>query len=156
MTILRFSLLVLALSVCTASWAGDCCSKGSCGSSCDPYASPDWGYSFTDPHYLPCCAPVELEAFWHKFIPMLEARGSAESAYLRENSKELLAYARDVKGSLDYGTRYQKKFYNEAAADLVRACKELYVLSYGAPSPALYSEMHKVQDAYVRLANLCE
>ncbi|MCB1058632.1 MAG: hypothetical protein KDB65_00240 [Calditrichaeota bacterium] len=144
MTIIRISLLALLLFG-TAAMAAD-----------DPYADPDWGYSFMDPHYLPTSAPAELEAFWNKFIPMLEANWSAESAYLRENSKELLSYARDVKGSLDDGTPYQKKFYNEAAADLVRACKELRTLSYGAPSAALYSEMHKVSDAYIRLANLCE
>lgn len=144
MTILRISLLALLLFG-TAAMATD-----------DPYADPDWGYSFTDPHYLPTSAPAELEAFWNKFIPMLEAEWSAESAYLRENSKELLSYARDVKGSLENGTPYQTKFYNEAASDLVRACKELRTLSYGAPSAALYSEMHKVEDAYIRLANLCE
>ena len=107
MTIIRISLLALLLFG-TAAMAAD-----------DPYADPDWGYSFMDPHYLPTSAPAELEAFWNKFIPMLEANWSAESAYLRENSKELLSYARDVKGSLDDGTPYQKKFYNEAAADLV-------------------------------------
>jgi len=144
MTIIRLSLLALLLFG-TVAWAAD-----------DPYADPDWGYSFTDPHYLPSSAPAELEAFWHKMIPMLEARGSVESAYLRENSKELLSYARDVKGSLENGSKYQRHFYNKAAADLVRSCKELHTLSYGAPSPALYSEMRKVEDAYVRLANLCE
>ncbi|MBK6909736.1 MAG: hypothetical protein IPK53_06630 [bacterium] len=140
-----------------AALAGDSCCKSS--SKCcpeDPYANPDWGYSYRNAHYLPDNPPAELEAFWHKLIPMLEARHTAESAYLREYSKELLTYARDVKGSLDEGTRYQKHFYNEAAADLVRACKELHVLSYGAPSPSLYAEMHKVEEAYVRLANLCE
>ncbi len=156
MRTLRYLSLAIVLFGSAVAWAADCCpeKKGCCGS--DPYANPDWGYSFTDPHYLPSCAPCELAAFWNKMIPMLEARGSAESAYLREHSKELLVYAREVKGSLEGGTKYQRKFYNEAAADLVRACKELHVLSYGAPSPSLYSEMRKVEDAYVRLANLCE
>lgn len=155
-------LLVAGLFVVNmAAFAGDCCPGGSsncCPSakSCDPYARPDWGYSYTNGHYLPDCPPCELKAFWNVMIPMLEARHSAESAYLRENSKCLLEHAREVKGSLRHGTRYQRHFYNEAAADLVRACKELHVLSYGAPSASLYSEMNKVEEAYVRLANLCE
>lgn len=144
MTTLRFSIIALVLCG-AAAFAND-----------DPYADPDWGYSYNDPHYLPDNPPAELEAFWHKFIPMLEAEWSGESAYLREHSKELLTYARDVKGSLENGTKYQRHFYNVAAADLVRACKELHLLSYGAPSAALYSEMNKVEDAYIRLANLCE
>lgn len=145
MTNLRFYLLALVLLCATVAFAAD-----------DPYADPDWGYSYTNPHYLPDNPPAELEAFWHKMIPMMEARHSGESAYLREYSKELLNLARDVKGSLEGGSSYQRHFYNKAASDLIRACKELHVLSYGAPSHSLYSEMHVVEEAYVRLANLCE
>ncbi len=137
-------LLCVTLLTCAA-WANE-----------DPYASPDWGYSFNNAHYLPHAAPPALEAFWHKLIPMVEARHTAESAYLREYSAELLDYARDVKGSLDGGSKYQRHFYNKAASDLVRSCKELHKLSYGGPSHALYAEMRSVEEAYIRLANLCE
>ncbi len=156
MRTLRYLSLAIVLFGSAVAWAGDCRheKKGCCEG--DPYANPDWGYSYTNPHYLPDNPPAELEAFWHKMIPMSEARHSGESAYLREYSKELLDYARDVKGSLDNGSRYQRHFYNKAAADLVRSCKELHIMSYGAPSSTLYSEMHKVEEAYVRLANLCE
>lgn len=153
MKLLRVLILGVALTG-VAAFACDKCGRDN--HSDDPYADPDWGYSYNNAHYLPDNPPAELEAFWHKMIPMLEARHTAESAYLREYSKELLCYARDVKGSLEGGTRYQRHFYNEAAADLVRACKELHVQSYGGRSAALYSEMHKVEDAYIRLANLCE
>ena len=156
MRTLRYLSLAIVLFGSAVAWAGDCCEKERCSGSCDHYANPDWGYSYTNAHYLPDNPPAELEAFWHKMIPMIEARHTAESAYLREYSKELLDYARDVPGSLEGGSSYQRHFYNKAAKDLVRSCKELYVLSYGAPSASLYSEMREVQDAYVRLANLCE
>lgn len=133
-----------------------CASYNACCDKCDLYKHPDWGYSYNDPHYLSSCAPCELKCFWEIMIPMLEARKSAESAYLRENSDRLLYCAKKVPGSLEWGTYHQRKHYNRAAKELVRGCENLRELSWGASSSSLYSEMKQVEASFVRLNNLCE
>jgi hypothetical protein len=122
----------------------------------DPYASPDWGYAYWDPHYIPDSSPEALHTFHDEMIPMMEARGHAESAYIRENAWDLYLAAKDVPGSLDGGTHYQSKYYNKAARELVRDCKELHTLAYGAPSWVLYDKMREVESDFLRCASLSE
>jgi hypothetical protein len=145
MRILIISLLTLGLSL--ASFAGD---------SDDPYADPDWGYSFNDPHYISANAPQELLSFYDQMVPMIEARKSAESAYLRQYAADLYEVSRYVAGSLEDGTKHQRKHYNRAARSLRQNCAELRELSHGASSASLYGEMKEIEADFVRLANLSE
>lgn len=122
----------------------------------DPYADPDWGYSFNDPHYIPDAAPTALHAFYDEMVPMLEARKSSESAYLREYAEALFQASRDVPGSLDNGTYHQRLHYNRAARSLRHNCKQLRELAHGGSTQALYQEMREIEADFVRLANLAD
>ncbi|MBU0690672.1 hypothetical protein KKH18_02555 [bacterium] len=122
----------------------------------DPYADPDWGYSFNDPHYIPDSAPEALQVFYNEMVPMLEARKSAESAYLREYAEALFQASREVPGSLEDGTYHQRKHYNRAARSLRQNCKELRELAHGGSTQALYKEMREIEADFVRLANLSD
>jgi hypothetical protein len=122
----------------------------------DPYIDPDWGYSFNDPHYLSDNAPLPLKDFYDLFIPMLEARKSSESAYLREHAEDLYLASRDVAGSLENGTDHQRKHFNHAARSLRANCAELMELVHGGQSRVLYKEMREIEADFVRLSNLCE
>jgi hypothetical protein len=117
---------------------------------------PDWGYTWIDAHYVPDNAPVELKDFHTAFVPMLEARGSAESAYLRENADELYRLAKDVPGSWSSDDHDLRKHYNRAAHDLVKNCARLREIAFGGPSGEVYATMKRVEDNFLRLANLCQ
>jgi hypothetical protein len=122
----------------------------------DPYADPDWGYAYNDPHYIPDTAPAALQAFYDKMVPMMEARKSAESAYLREYADALFQTAREVPGSLENGTYHQRKHYNTAAHSLRANCKDLRELAHGGSTDALYWEMKQIEADFVKLSNLSD
>jgi hypothetical protein len=122
----------------------------------DPCVDPDWGYSFNDPHYISDNAPPALADFYDRLIPMLEARKSAESAYLREHAEELYLASKEVAGSLECGTDHQRKHFNRAARSLRGNCAELMELAHGAQSRVLYKEMREIEADFVRLSNLSE
>ncbi len=122
----------------------------------DPYADPDWGYSYNDPHYIPDSAPEALHVFYDEMVPMLEARKSSESAYLREYADALFQASRKVSGSLEDGTYHQRKHFNRAAKSLRRNCKDLRELAHGGTTQALYWEMKQIEADFVRLSNLSD
>ena len=122
----------------------------------DPYADPDWGYAFNDPHYISDGAPDVLVAFYNEMVPMMEARKSSESAYLREYADALFQAAREVPGSLEDGTYHQRKHYNHAARSLRRNCKDLRELAHGGSTQALYWEMKQIEADFVKLSNLSD
>src|SRR3989339_828677 len=96
----------------------------------DPYADPDWGYAFNDPHYLSANSPQPLADFYDVFVPMLEAHKSAESAYLREHADDLYKASKEVAGSLENGTPHQRKHFNRAARSLCGNCADLKELAH--------------------------
>jgi hypothetical protein len=145
--------LFLAVTVSLAFAGGHC---GGSYSHCD---RPDWAYSYTDPHYMPDCAPKALKCFYDKMIPMMEARRSHESAYLRENAECMYRAARRVLDADDEcccAMHKSQKHYRRAAKDLVRDCDELREIVFGGSSSAVYEQMKQVEEDFVRLSNLCE
>jgi hypothetical protein len=150
---MRKLVFLILISVFAASaFAGPC--SGKCGAKCTP--RPDWGYSFQDPHYVPDCAPPALKDFHEVFIPMLEARKSHESAYLRQYAEKLYRYARDVQKTKPCCSDINKKPYKRAAKDLVKDCDRLRDISFGGSDDSVYEHMKQVEEDFVRLANLCE
>ncbi|MBI5059434.1 hypothetical protein HZB60_06600 [candidate division KSB1 bacterium] len=117
---------------------------------------PDWGYTWIDAHYVPDNAPDELKSFHEVFIPMLEARGSAESAYLREHADNMYRLSKQVRGSWNSDDGDLRKHFNRAAHDLVSHCAKLREQAFGGSSPVVYQTMKDVEHDYLRLANLCE
>jgi hypothetical protein len=142
-------LILLAASVAVAS--GKC--KGKCGG-CTPRA--DWGYSYEDPHYIPDCAPASLKRFHEAMIPMMEARKSHESAYIRERAESLYREARDVKKAKVCGDEMNSKQFKKAAKDLAKNCDRLRDICFGGSNEAVYDQMKQVEEDFIRLANLCD
>ena len=139
-------ILSLFLVACVATFAGSSLAED----------KPDWGYIWIDAHYVPDNAPDELKSFHDAFIPMLEARKSAESAYLREYADALYRLSKHVPGSWATDDRDLRKHYNRAAHDLVVNWSRLREIAFGGASSEVYQTMKRVEDNYLRLANLCE
>ncbi|RPH95416.1 hypothetical protein EHM69_04360 [candidate division KSB1 bacterium] len=142
--------LILAASL---TFAGDKCGN-KCGSTCG--AKPDWAYSYSDPHYMPDCAPKPLHEFHELLIPMMEARKSHESAYIREHAGHLYKHSKDVKKSDEWVKDDQKKRYKSAAKDLIKSCDRLRDICFGGTNEAIYNQMKQVEEDFVRLTNLCQ
>ncbi len=122
----------------------------------EDYDRPNWGYTFIDAHYTPWNCPEELATFHDQLVPMMEARGHVESAYIREYADALYRASKDVGGSLSHDNADIRKHYNRAARELVRHCARLREIVYGAPSAHLYSEMEAIENTYIRLAALAD
>lgn len=152
----KLGLIVLLCLATTVAFAGEKCG-GKCGSKCSTL-KPDWGYTYQDPHYLPDCAPRSLVVFHERLIPMLEARKSGESAYLRENSERLYFCAKELPKAEPccMEMKAKIKLYKRAAKDLVKSCDRLRDISFGGTNDAVYEQMKLVEEGYVRVANLCE
>lgn len=145
MKITRIFLLASLLVWALPGWADD-----------DNADRPDWGYTWIDAHYLPDKASTELKDFWNAFVPMMEARTHAESAYIREHAEELYHLAKQVPGTLDSESGYNKKYYNRAARAMAKHADRLRDVVYGSPSSVLYEEMKAIEDNYIRLCNFCD
>jgi hypothetical protein len=135
----------LFLTAVSLSWASD-----------NQEDRPDWGYTWIDAHYLPDNASDELKEFWNAFVPMMEARTHAESAYIREYAADLYKLAKQVPGTLDTDNGYNKKYYNRSAHQIVKHAARLKDVVYGSPSSVLYEEMKAIEDNYIRLCNFCD
>jgi len=148
----KFLFPVLILLAATVAMAGGKC-RGRCGG-CTPRA--DWAYSSEDPHYIPGCAPASLKRFHEAMIPMMEARKSHESAYIREGAERLYREARDVKKAKVCCDGMNMKQFKGAAKDLTKSCDRLRDISFGGTNDAVYDQMKQVEEDFIRLANLCD
>ncbi|MCX6601768.1 MAG: hypothetical protein NT025_09445 [bacterium] len=148
----KFVFLSLLLLAATAVLAGGKC-QGRCGG-CTPRA--DWAYSSQDAHYIPECAPASLKRFHEAMIPMMEARKSHESAYIRERAERLYREVRDVKNAKACCGDMNMKQFKRAAKDLTKSCDRLRDISFGGTNDAVYDQMKQVEEDFIRLANLCD
>jgi prephenate dehydrogenase len=92
-------------------------------------------------------------------IPMMEARASHESAYLREYAECMYRAAKRVQDSDEEccGKMHKaSKHYRRAAKELVRDCDDLREIVFGGSSRSVYDQMKEVEEDFVRLSNLCE
>lgn len=154
------TIIVFLLVIAVFAFAGDNCgnncgaSKGCCGSKAG--CGPDWGYAYNDAHYIPDCSPQPMRVFHEKLIPMIEARKSNESAYIREYADQLYRASKQVPGSLKACDRSIRKAYNQAAKNLVRNCKQLRHLAYGGATWELYNQVREIEADMIQLANLAD
>ena len=148
----KFVFLSLLLLAATAVLAGGKC-QGRCGG-CTPRAN--WAYSSQDAHYIPECAPVPLKRFYEAMVPMMEARKSHESAYIRERAERLYRQARDVKEVKRCRADMDTKQFKRGAKDLTKSCDRLRQICFGGSNDAVYEQMMQVEEDFVRLANLCD
>jgi hypothetical protein len=151
---MRKFVFVLALLVASGvALAGAKCS-GRCGGKCMP--KPEMAYAYQDPHYIPDCAPFSLKRFHETMIPMMEARGSHECSYIRENAHRLYRCACEVKKAKACCEHRDKKQFKRAVKDLTASCDRLRDISFGGSDGAVYDQMKAVEEDYLRLANLCD
>lgn len=162
MRVVLISLFILVFSG-LAMACGNCGHGSSCRTSPCAYESPDWGYSYQNPHYLPDNASRALRCFHNVFIPMYEAKHSRESAYLRENAGELFCAAKRLTDAKCDNCSMkccddpvQKKHYKRAVKDLVKSCARLKEVAWGGANAEVYDQMRQVERDYIRVANLSE
>lgn len=148
----KFVFPALILLAATVALAGGKC-QGRCRS-CAPRA--DWAYSSQDAHYIPECAPVPLKRFHEAMVPMMEARKSHESAYIREGANRLCRQARNVKKVKPCCDDMNMKQFKSAAKDLTKSCDRLRDICFGGSNDAVYEQMRQVEEDFLRLANLCD
>jgi hypothetical protein len=149
----KLTLPVLLLGLlCAAAVAGGKY-HGRCGR-CVPRA--DWAYPSNDPHYIAACAPSSLKQFYETMIPMMEARKSHESSYIREGAERLYRQAREVKKAKACCQEMNMKQFKRAAKDLTKSCDRLRDICYGGSNEAVYDQMKQVEEDFVRVSNLCE
>jgi hypothetical protein len=146
-TLLVVLLVSLSLSV---AFACDKCGHDKC------CCRPDWGYSYNNAEFMPDCAPRALSCFQNALIPMIEARKSGESAYIREHACELYQMAERVKDHPPECDGCEVKHYKRAAKDLVKDCDRLKEIVFGGTSHSLYEQMEVVENDFIRLSNLID
>ncbi|MDD5087181.1 MAG: hypothetical protein PHI18_00080, partial [bacterium] len=111
---------------------------------------------YTSAYYMPECAPKPLQVFHGQLIPVMEARKSAESSFIREHSADLYLAARDVQKAERCCEGMNYKVYRKAAKDLVRDCKRLKDISYGGTSASLTDQVKLIEEDFIRLSNCCQ
>jgi hypothetical protein len=89
-------------------------------------------------------------------IPMMEARKSHESAYIREGAERLYRQSRDLKKVKACCEDMGMKQFKRAAKDLTKSCDRLRDICFGGTNEAVYSQMKQVEEDFVRLSNLCD
>jgi len=142
------------------SCAGQCSGKsctGKCGGTCKGKCDlPEWAYSYESADFYPDAAPRELKDFHGVLLPMREARKSGETAYVRENARQLYDAAKEVKSSRPCVDKMQQKHYATAAKELVRDSKRLKEMVHGGSNDAVMEQVTRIEEDFVRLANLAE
>jgi hypothetical protein len=145
---------------CGAMSAGQCsgtASSGKCGGACKGKCDKaDWGYTYQSADFCPDAAPKELKRFHSVFLPVREARKSGEAAYVRENAVHLYKVAKDVPDSKPCVDKMQQKHYSRAAKELARDSKRLKEMVHGGSDDAVMEQVSKIEEDFVRLANLTE
>jgi hypothetical protein len=147
MRTLLVSLVILALAA-----NGLACDR--CGRSCRH--GPEWAYAYENAYFVPDCAPPQLAEFHELLVPIMEARRSHESSFIRENARCLYRHAKAVLKAKPCCCKFDRRHFKEAAHDLVEDCDRLQELVYGGSNSAIYGMTKQIEEDFVRLANLCE
>lgn len=141
---------------CASLCSGKACA-GKCGGMCKGKCDrADWAYTYDSPDFYPNAAPRELKNFHSVLLPIREARKSGETAYVRENARQLYDAAKEVKDSRPCVDKMQQKHYATAAKELVRDSKRLKEMVHGGSNDAVMELVTQIEEDFVRLANLAE
>lgn len=137
------------------------CCGGKCGKACGKAAAccpdrPDWGYAYQTADFYPDTAPRELKQFHKVLIPVREARKSGETAYVRENARQLYKAAKRVRKSRPDVAPVQRKHYAQAARELVSDSKRLKRIVHGGSDDAVIAQVKCIEEDFIRLANLSD